>query len=961
VRVLTGTILVAAALSLVVVTRPGARDGAPAGDDGEGRVGVRLLGIPEADGSRSAAPDLRRFWQAVRAGDLDTARELLARARRRSPDWEPPADAVAALTGRALSEALDAAAADGDWAAIRALARENADGFTCARPDRLWLLTDALAAEFALDPLQERYAAMLAECTAEADRLYVLERALVQLPPDAVGNLVARVDPEVLSPDGRAQYESVRRRLSDRFVTRALAAGRLDEAAKRAASLEDPTAALELAWRYNATGREAEARRWFDRAIAWGGADEARYGAALVAVGQGALGDAEAYLDRIEKPDGRSVRLRRSIETVRAERAAQAGDPAALAALAERRRDAGRAVALGWGLDSGGDPEGARTWFERAVAWDGGDPARLGLATVALKAGDRDAARAALDGLNAPTPESRRLEAGVLLAEADAALDAGDAAKAERLAREAARVADGSPAVAADDLIGAALLARADDAYDAGDVAAARDLAREARGYPSVARAAAVREAWALHRSGEAEAAAAAFREIWDSADTARTRDAVGEGLYLSLADAGRTAEARALAAEAPGSRLAAAVDAADARAALDRKDFVTAHALAPDAYPELDGVAGPWAAQTAALRYTEGDPGRGRFVGLIGRTAVGGAFGPDVVAGSLTEYAVDIGSPEPGDPVGTPGRPFAVEPTDGLVAVAPRLSWRREGRASPFAALGTTPIGGVVSPLPVGDVGLSFRGEGGRTARAAVFARSRADSLLSLSGLRDPATGERWGRVVEWGVEADGRLPLGERWSAGLEGGVSRLTGRDVIDNTRVRAGASLAYDLDEALGLDGFDYLTVGPSYGFDRYAENTNFWTFGHGGYFSPQRYHRLAANVNLLTEERRDWIVRLDASAGWEWIEEDPAVLLPLDAGPGAPRAAGGSSNGPTATARLEAAWRVAPRWMLAGFVSGATSDGFQDVFGGLTLRHSFGGRASVVSTDLDPRPQEVFRR
>ncbi|MEQ8968715.1 MAG: cellulose synthase subunit BcsC-related outer membrane protein [Azospirillaceae bacterium] len=945
------SLLLASALSLVVVTGPGAQDGDPAG-----RVGVRLLGIPERADPAAGAPDLRRYWQAVRAGDLEDARELLARARRRAPDWDPPADVIDALTGRALGGALDAAVARGDWPAVLDLAETYPAGFTCERPDRLWTLTDALAATYTLDRLASRYAAMLETCEGEADRLYVLERALFQLSPDDAGDLVARLDAGALSAEGRRTYEDIRQRLAGRFITRALGDGRLDEAGKRAAAIEDPAAALDLAWRYNAADRPADARRWFDRAIAWGAGDEGHYGAAVVALRQGAFEDAESHLARIAKPDSRMVRLRRSIEEGRTEAAARSGDFGAQVALAERRQDAGRAVALGWSRHEAGDEAGARRWFDRALDWGAGDSARLGLATVAYDAGDRETARALLDAMAAPGPEARRLEGWILLVDAGDALAAGDAAAAERLA---ARAAESDPAVRAEarGIEGAALLARADAAYEAGDFAEARDLAVEAAAHPAVARPARLREAWALQRLGESAAAAERFEALWRNAGSAEDRDAAGEGLHLALAGSAQEARARQLAAEAPAGTLADAVRAADARAALGRKDFVTAHEAAPEEMAALDGVAAPWIAQTAALRYTEGDAGRGRFIGFVGRTAAGYAFHRNLITLSLLEYAADIGEPVPGDPVGTPAAAFAVAPTDGLLAVAPRLAWRREGRLSPFAELGTTPIGGEVSPLPVGEAGLAFRGADGGSSRAAAFARPRGDSLLSLAGLRDPATGARWGRVVEWGVEADGRLPIAGPWSVGVEAGISRLTGRDVIDNTRLRAGLSLAYDL----GLDGFDYITVGPSYGFERYDENTNFWTFGHGGYFSPQGYHRVAANLNLMTEERRDWILRLDASAGWEWVEEDPADVLPLDPAAGAGTTGGGSSGGPAASIRAEAAWRVSPGWMLGGFLVGATSEGYRDLVAGLTLRHTFGGRASAVSRDFDPRPQELFRR
>lgn len=74
-----------------------------------------------------------------------------------------------------------------------------------------------------------------------------------------------------------------------------------------------------------------------------------------------------------------------------------------------------------------------------------------------------------------------------------------------------------------------------------------------------------------------------------------------------------------------------------------------------------------------------------------------------------------------------------------------------------------------------------------------------------------------------------------GGRISAALGAEWAELGGRDVADNHRYQFSGSLAYDLRP----EGFDYLRVGPLLQYSAYQRNLRHFTYGHGGYCSPQR--------------------------------------------------------------------------------------------------------------------------
>jgi tetratricopeptide (TPR) repeat protein len=629
-----------------------------------------------------------------------------------------------------------------------------------------------------------------------------------------------------------------------------------------------------------------------------------------------------------------------------------AGAPAVQPPDPTVRRQAG--IAQAWSLLEEGAPDRALAAFQAALDEEVSSEALRGAAVAALRLERPDSALAYLQRIAPPDAENRALEGWARLSLANAALAASDY---EEAAGQAERAIALNPEAApfARDVVGLALLRRAEAASAAGDAETARDLAARAEAYENVARPARGLRAWSAYEAGAFEAAAGQFERLY-----AETGDAAfAEGLRLSLLRLPEgEARLRALAAEQPpDSPLVRAVARLDAAAAFRRNDFRTARRLDPDAHPGLAGIEAPWIEQAVGLRRQDGDAGQGRMEALLGVTSAGWSYEEHGVVLELREFRIDAGTPAPGDPVGTPlgtpGAAFVASPTGVEELLTPTLRWQMEGRLSPFAALGTTPLGGEVGPLPTGEAGLRY--EAGLSGELRVFATPRADSLLSFSGLTDPATGETWGRVVEWGLEGSALVPLGAGFTASGTARASLLRGKDVRDNSRLRVGAGVSYDL----GLEGFEYLALGPSWSYDHYAENSNFYSFGHGGYFSPQGYHRAAVNLNLQTEEARDLVLRADLSAGYEWIEEDTARVLPL--GGGTARTGGSSSDGPTGSARLQAAWRPAEAFLLGGYLEGILSEGYENVTLGLSLRYSFGGRGAAVSGDLPALGTEFGRR
>jgi hypothetical protein len=156
-------------------------------------------------------------------------------------------------------------------------------------------------------------------------------------------------------------------------------------------------------------------------------------------------------------------------------------------------------------------------------------------------------------------------------------------------------------------------------------------------------------------------------------------------------------------------------------------------------------------------------------------------------------------------------------------------------------------------------------------------------DSQLSYSGLHDPGSvgpgfaGNIWGGVLSTGGDVQfGRSDpdSGFYFSAGGQS----ITGVHVQSNDRVEGDAGAYWRVKEV--PDQGD-LTVGANFFGMHYAHNSNFFTCGQGGYFSPQAYY--LANVPFTFRGRYGYNVHYSvvAAFGVEAFQQDSAPFFPLD--------------------------------------------------------------------------------
>ncbi|MBK0092484.1 cellulose biosynthesis protein BcsC [Erwinia sp. S59] len=187
---------------------------------------------------------------------------------------------------------------------------------------------------------------------------------------------------------------------------------------------------------------------------------------------------------------------------------------------------------------------------------------------------------------------------------------------------------------------------------------------------------------------------------------------------------------------------------------------------------------------------------------------------------------------------------------------------------------LGSTPLGQDLSTL-VGGVQWSPKLTDFLTLILTGERRAMTDSLLSYVGVEDKTSGKRWGRVTKNGGNA---LLSYDNGDAGfyVGGGAYSYIGENVASNNSVQATAG-AY-------VRPFHYddreLKVGMSLSWMDYSKNLSYFSYGQGGYFSPQNY----ASVSFPIEFSRkfdDLKVNVGGSVGYQSYSQDKSAYFPND--------------------------------------------------------------------------------
>ena len=187
---------------------------------------------------------------------------------------------------------------------------------------------------------------------------------------------------------------------------------------------------------------------------------------------------------------------------------------------------------------------------------------------------------------------------------------------------------------------------------------------------------------------------------------------------------------------------------------------------------------------------------------------------------------------------------------------------------------LGSTPLGQDLSTL-VGGVQWSPKLTDFLTLILTGERRAMTDSLLSYVGVQDKASGKSWGRVTKNGGNA---LLSYDNGDAGfyVGGGAYSYLGENVASNNSLNATAGAYLRPFHADDRE----LKVGMSLSWMDFSKNLSYFSYGQGGYFSPQNYAAVSFPVDF-TRKFDDLSVKIGGSAGYQSYSQDRSAYFPND--------------------------------------------------------------------------------
>lgn len=220
---------------------------------------------------------------------------------------------------------------------------------------------------------------------------------------------------------------------------------------------------------------------------------------------------------------------------------------------------------------------------------------------------------------------------------------------------------------------------------------------------------------------------------------------------------------------------------------------------------------------------------------------------------------------------------------------------------------------------------------------------RSVTDSVLAYAGVLD-VTGAAWGGVTKTGGQVSIYHPFGGAWAGYASLGLYGYSGSNVANNASNHLNAALIYD---AVRTDDRE-VSVAVRLSNTHFDQNQNKYTWGHGGYYSPQREFGVAVPLhvagkasNLTYEFNLTASMVNSVEKGTLVFPTDPALQAQAVAGGMAPLFLGvvNSSKG-SWKSELTLEYKLSPQFVLGNRFHYEESRQYQQLGNMLYLRYCF---------------------
>jgi len=223
-------------------------------------------------------------------------------------------------------------------------------------------------------------------------------------------------------------------------------------------------------------------------------------------------------------------------------------------------------------------------------------------------------------------------------------------------------------------------------------------------------------------------------------------------------------------------------------------------------------------------------------------------------------------------------------------------------------------------------------------------------DSQLSYAGLRDPGSasavfsGNIWGGVIQ--TSGGARVDFGNERSGyylNLEGGT--LDGYHTENNTTFD-GTMGAYW--RVYVHPEYGSLNVGANFYGSHFKYNELGYSYGLGGYFSPEAYFLGGIPITWTGHYQNKWHYVVSGSVGVQAFQEDKNAFFPLDPALMTSVASTGlspylpitTSAGLNYDINAKGSYHIKDHWFIGGYLAGNNTNNYNSVTAGFFVRYLF---------------------
>lgn len=219
-------------------------------------------------------------------------------------------------------------------------------------------------------------------------------------------------------------------------------------------------------------------------------------------------------------------------------------------------------------------------------------------------------------------------------------------------------------------------------------------------------------------------------------------------------------------------------------------------------------------------------------------------------------------------------------------------------------------------------------------------------DSMLSYAGAKDPGTNTAWGGVIANAAQVIGN------WGDGNSGfyanaSYQSISGTHVAHNTRLDGTVGAYWKLYSGHG----GALTAGMNFSAMHYDKNLSYFTYGQGGYFSPQRYFLFSAPLRWTGTWRRQVQYAISGSIGSQYANQATTPYYPLSPsiGFGIPYFPGQTTTGANYLLDFRASYQISPNWFLGLYANVNNARDYASQTASVYVRYMI--RPRPLDTDL----------